>query len=246
VVTVEFIYDQNCPNVTDARAVLLRGFAAACLTPRWREWERTAADSPTRVRSFGSPTILVNGRDVAESVANDAACCRLYTDETGRACGTPSIERIIAALNTAGDVQANAFTSKDKKKGLSFMSVLPAVGAGLLPKLTCPACWPAYAGLLSAMGLGFINYSAYMLPLTVVFLVVVLGTLGFRARQRRGYGPLALGLVSSVALLIGKFGFDSDAATYAGVALLVGASLWNSWPRKLSTSCEVGGSGVNR
>jgi hypothetical protein len=30
----------------------------------------------------------------------------------------------------------------------------PGVGLSLLPKLACPACWPAYTGLLSSIGLG--------------------------------------------------------------------------------------------
>ena len=29
---------------------------------------------------------------------------------------------------------------------------LPGVGISLLPKLMCPACWPAYAGIVSALG----------------------------------------------------------------------------------------------
>lgn len=32
----------------------------------------------------------------------------------------------------------------------SMLSVLPGVGVALLPIGTCPACWPAYAGLLGA------------------------------------------------------------------------------------------------
>jgi hypothetical protein len=32
----------------------------------------------------------------------------------------------------------------------------PGVGVSLLPKLVCPLCWPAYAGLLSTFGLGFL------------------------------------------------------------------------------------------
>ena len=54
--------------------------------------------------------------------------------------------------------------------------------------------------------------------------------LAFRARRRRGYGPFGLGLVAASAVLIGKFAFESDAAMYGGLALLVAASLWNSWP----------------
>lgn len=119
---------------------------------------------------------------------------------------------------------------------IQLASLLPAVGAALLPKLTCPACWPAYAALLSALGVGFIDYTPYLLPLTLVFLVVTLAILAWR--PRRGYAPLVLGLFASGAMLIGKFLFDSDIAAYAGVALLVGASTWNAWPRKSAIRCK--------
>ena len=35
-------------------------------------------------------------------------------------------------------------------------AVIPGIGVSLMPKLICPLCWPAYAGLLSAVGLGFL------------------------------------------------------------------------------------------
>jgi hypothetical protein len=120
-----------------------------------------------------------------------------------------------------------------RKKGLrSNAAMLPAIGVALLPKLVCPACWPAYAGLLGSLGVGFIDYTPYLLPLTIGFLVIALGALIFRAKQRRGYHPFYLGLSASITLLVGKFYFDSDITMYAGLALLVGASLWNSWPKK--------------
>ena len=63
--------------------------------------------------------------------------------------------------------------------------------------------------------------------------------LGPGAKTRHGYGPLALGLVAATAVLIYEFLFSSTPFVYVGVALLVGASVWNAWPRKAarSTSC---------
>lgn len=46
----------------------------------------------------------------------------------------------------------------------------PNIGVSFLPKLACPACWPAYAGLLSSVGLGFLIKTAYLLSLTIGFL----------------------------------------------------------------------------
>lgn len=112
------------------------------------------------------------------------------------------------------------------------IGTLPAVGISLLPKLMCPACWPAYAGIVSALGLSFLIKGRYLLLLTAVFLSITLLTLGFRASRRNGYGPLAMGLLASATILSGKFYFDLVQFTYAGVALLVAASLWNSWPQR--------------
>ena len=66
---VELIYDADCPNVTAARRQLIRALAARGIVPRWQEWERRATSSPAHVRDFASPTILVNGRDDAQSAA---------------------------------------------------------------------------------------------------------------------------------------------------------------------------------
>jgi hypothetical protein len=49
---------------------------------------------------------------------------------------------------------------------------LPGVGVSLLPKLMCPACWLAYAGIVSALGLGFLISAKCLLPLTIVFLTI--------------------------------------------------------------------------
>ena len=107
----------------------------------------------------------------------------------------------------------------------------PGIGVSLLPKIACPACWPAYAGLLSSVGLSFlIPNMAYLLPLTAIFLLLAVGMLAFRARRRHGYGPFALGLVSASLVLLGKFSMASNPVFYAGLGLLILASAWNSWP----------------
>lgn len=114
------------------------------------------------------------------------------------------------------------------------IAMLPAIGMALLPKLTCPACWAAYAGLLSSMGVGFINYTPYLFPLTALFLVIAVASLGYKAKRRRGYLPFVLGIISTVIIIVGKFIFESDVALYVGIAILMGASLWNSLPKKVS------------
>lgn len=235
---VELIYDSNCPNVPRARENLLRAFDRAGLAPRWREWDRAEANVPAYAKAYGSPTILVNKRDVSDATAADAACCRIYTNDQGAKQGVPPVSLIVSALRD----KSNA-----GKLGRNTLSLLPAVGTALMPKLVCPVCWPAYTGLLGAMGLGFVNYTPFLLPLTAVFLATVLATLAWRANARRGYAPLILGMLATATVLIGKFQFDSDSATYAGIALLIGASVWNAWPRREQTaSCPACATDTNR
>jgi mercuric ion transport protein len=107
--TVELLYDNECPNVKDARAQLLLAFAATGLSPRWQEWDRNAPESPPQVRAYGSPTILINGQDVADtSSSTDADCCRLYMDDSGGLRGVPSVAAIASAL-----LRATELTSSD-------------------------------------------------------------------------------------------------------------------------------------
>ena len=125
--------------------------------------------------------------------------------------------------------------SRNWKQGLL---ALPGIGVAMLPKLACPLCWPAYAGLLSSLGLGFLISTTYLLPLTAVFLILALAALAFRATSRRGYGPFLLGLIAATGLLFGKFLWEFNPTTYSAIGLLVVASLWNAWPRR-NTSSDV-------
>ncbi len=231
--TVELIYDHDCPNVKLARTRLLRAFAETGVSARWVEWERGDPAGPSHVRSYGSPTILVDGTDVAGIDPSESiSSCRLYAAANGGFAGAPSVETIAAALKKAADSPAPE-GAKGKATGWrSPLAVFPGIGASLLPVGVCPACWPAYAGLLSSLGFGFLFETAYLLPLTAIFLATAVAALAYKAGTRRGYRPFVLGLAASAIVLAGKFSLQSDPAMYTGIALLIAASLWNAWPRK--------------
>ncbi len=91
---------------------------------------------------------------------------------------------------------------------------VPSIGVSALPKLACPACWPAYAGLLTSIGLGFLISVRYLLPLTIAFLLLALAAMLFRARDRRGYGPFLLAVFAAGGVLLGKFAWDSRPTVY--------------------------------
>ncbi|MEK6594469.1 MAG: hypothetical protein AABZ67_15460 [Pseudomonadota bacterium] len=238
---VELIYDADCPNVTATRSLLIKAFTQTGVSARWREWERTAPDSPEYARTYGSPTILVDGEDVAGTgpVAG-AAACRVYADTHGALSRTPSLEAVCSALLRAPSTQPA------RTRWQAMVASVPAVGAALLPKLTCPLCFPAYAALLSALGLEFVNYTPYLLPLTAAFLTVALGVLAFQARRTGRITALALGAVATGLVLIGKFYFESDWLTTGGVLLLVAAIFLGNRSKSTATApcpaCVAGGS----
>jgi hypothetical protein len=235
---VELIYDPDCPNVHLARGQLLRAFGQLDMKPQWQEWCSSDPAAPEHARGYPSPTILVDGCDVSGAEPIDGtASCRIYAT-SGAMAGAPSVEEITAALEAGGGL-APAPPGKNHGRWQSSAAMLPAVGMSLLPKLACPACWPAYAGLMGSMGLGFLVDTTYLLPLTGVFLVGAVGALALRAHGRHGYGPFLLGLLAAASVLVGKFALESDPAMYGGIAMLVGASLWNAWPQlKRTPSCQ--------
>lgn len=231
---IELIYDNDCPNVEVARAQLQEALVHEGLKPKWKEWVRQDPYIPSHVPHYGSPTILIDGHDVGGgSPTSGTDRCRLYPDEKGRIHKTPTVQMILSALKAEKEIKVplNGVT-KNKIRWKRLGAVFPLIGAVFIPGLTCPACWPAYAGLLSALGIGFFNYTPYLLPLMIIFVMITLSALGYRAKERHGYHPLILGIFSSIILIIGKFVLDSNWILYGGIAILIAASVWNSWPVK--------------
>lgn len=221
---VELIYDLSCPNIVETRRALINAFKELDLTPRWKEWDRNSNDTPSYARNYGSPTILINGEDIIEeSRPTESNNCRLYQNASGKTTGVPSLELLKTSLLSIG---------KDKKRVemRNVFASIPGIAFALLPKLTCAACWPIYAGVMSSLGIGFFNYSDYLLPITGLALLVALSALGYRANTRRGYSPLLLGIVSSILILVGKFILEIPFIVYLGIASLIIANLWNAWP----------------
>ncbi len=239
---VELIYDADCPNVTQTRSLLIKAFTRTGVSARWREWERAAPDSPEYARSYGSPTILVDGEDAAAaSPVSGAGACRVYSDLQGKLSRTPSLETICSALLRVSSAKPV------KTRWQAMAASFPAIGVALMPKLACPLCFPAYAAVLSALGLEFVDYTPYLLPLTAVFLVVAVGVLVLQARRTGNVTALLLGVAASIIVLIGKFYFESDWLTTGGVVLLVIAIFLGSRSKPATIApcpaCVSGGSG---
>lgn len=239
---IDLVYDADCPNAGQTRINLGKAMEMAGLPARWREWIRTDPATPQDLRRFGSPTILVDGRDIFGGRPLDGAgACRIYPGEKLERHGAPGVPMILAALhgNPQGSLPPHARIGL-----LSNLAVVPGTLAAFLPTLGCPACWPAYAGLLSSMGIGFPWQGTYLLPITVLLLAIALAALGYGAGRRRGYGPLVLGSAGSVTMLLAKFLFSLPWVANVAAGSILAASLWNAWPKKKARrscrACEAG------
>lgn len=104
---VELVYDPGCPNVAKTREVLTRALQGAGAPAVWTEWITDDPACPETYRSYGSPTVLVNGEDVAEGPhpwaprdEGSGPRCRIYRDgDTVQ--GTPPERRMLEAIERA-------------------------------------------------------------------------------------------------------------------------------------------------
>jgi hypothetical protein len=107
--TIELIYDPDCPNTEPARGVLREACAQAGIVAGWQEWDRSDAASPAHAQQYGSPTILVDGVDVAGSdTESDAKACRVYRTADGRLAGVPDVADVVRLVARSQETESGA------------------------------------------------------------------------------------------------------------------------------------------
>ena len=94
---IELVYFQGCPHVEAARSAMREALSAMSMPLEWVEWDREDDSTPPTLRRYGSPTVLVNRRDVVPT-QSDGNCCRLYPGRDG-VQAAPSVESICSALS---------------------------------------------------------------------------------------------------------------------------------------------------
>jgi len=94
--------------VDKARELLTQVLQEAGMPAVWTEWSSQDPGCPERARGLGSPSILVNGEDVAPGPhpwvrqgLKDAPRCRVYRDESGALAGVPPLARVARAIGEA-------------------------------------------------------------------------------------------------------------------------------------------------
>lgn len=118
------------------------------------------------------------------------------------------------------------YVSRDSGRLAGSAGVVAATLAAL-----CCAGAPIILSILAATGLSFLRRDAILLPAIAIALAVALW--GFwRGRQaHHSSGPLALGLVGSLALVAGVVplhGLIAKLFIGAGALALLGSAIWNA------------------
>ena len=94
--SVQLVFFSGCPHIEAARRQLINAFTAAGLDPGWTEHDVNHPDTPIELRGFGSPSILVDGRDVMGATPGEGAACRLYAGT--ELPGAPPLNQLVRAL----------------------------------------------------------------------------------------------------------------------------------------------------
>jgi mercuric ion transport protein len=165
---LQLIYFAGCPNAEAARAALREALAAERLHVPVEEIDVESPDAPASARGWGSPTILVDGIDVAGQQPSASAACRLYPS------GAPSVHQIRERLaNARGETPTRVRVAAP---------IVGAVAAAFAASACCLV--PAVLAAVGVSGAAFGTFLAPYRPLFVLGTAVALGV-GFWVAYRR-------------------------------------------------------------
>ncbi|RME44501.1 MAG: DUF2703 domain-containing protein [Chloroflexi bacterium] len=102
---IQFLYFEDCPSHDDALARLKQVMAEEGIEAEIQIIKIETDEEAQAWHFVGSPTILVNGRDIdpPPAHARPALTCRAYVWEDGRFSPLPSPDMIRRALRRATD-----------------------------------------------------------------------------------------------------------------------------------------------
>lgn len=199
------LYFDGCPNASTARKTLTDSGL------KFKEVKQDSLHPSDPMKSYSSPTIL-NGGEI------------LFGTKTGPDGGC-SLE-VPTAIQLREKLEAHGIT---KKAG-----ALAPTGsiASILTVILCPVCKPAIAVFLSTIGLGFVVSESVLRPLLLAFLALTVGGLAWSCfKVHRNFWPLAVGIIMSVGLYMGRYVYFGDLEnqflTYGSITGLLVVSIWN-------------------
>jgi hypothetical protein len=179
---ITLVYDADCPNLPAARVALREALEREGLEPQWVEYDRAGPGTPVPLLRFGSPTILVDGVDVAGEAGHAAAAsCRVYPSERGLR-GVPPVEAIAGAIVHHAVMASAPQISKSAASGALGLAFVSALGW-----LCClPIASGAFGIALAAVAATVGPWWPLLATASLVFLVITV------VRAVRGTGGSAV------------------------------------------------------
>ena len=212
---IQLLYFVGCPNLEPARLALRDAMAAEKLDQDVEEIDVESPTAPESLRGWGSPTILIDGKDVTGTTRTTGSSCRLYAN------GGPSVEEIRARLAAARRAPVGS-------SGRATLSMLGAITAAIAASACCLV--PAVLAIVGLSGAGF---GAALAPYRFYFLAatgVALGVgfwLAYR-RQKDACGctvprgrratRIALWFTAALAIALAAYPLLGDGSASAGSA----------------------------
>lgn len=198
---VKLIYFEGCPEAKNVRAALL--------TAGIYDFEviiQNKLPKDHEFRNFSSPCLL-SGHELVYGT-------RINGDMGSCTFGTGDLSQILLNIKTSV-----APSAPKVRKGLrSFWG--PFLTALLAFK--CPACIPALAAGLSALGLGFMLSQVVIKSVFIFFLLITLTGLSFSYRKKhKNIIPVIGAIIFSLILFLGRFHFVNQLMLYSGMAGLL-------------------------
>ena len=218
---IQLLHFPDCPNAEPARAALREALRQENVTEDVEDIDTSRADAPAWATGWGSPTILIDGRDLGgEGPGGAEASCRLYKE------GAPTVDEIRRRLRDAR-VKPGTYP-RTRPQGTSS---LPLVGS-VLAALAASACCllPAVLAIVGVSGAGVASTLAPYRPLFLALTAVAIAA-GFWFAYRpmpvdecgcgtpRSRRRTRIALWLSALLAIGFAGyplvFDANASVHA-------------------------------
>ncbi|ODU25254.1 MAG: hypothetical protein ABS95_00580 [Verrucomicrobia bacterium SCN 57-15] len=135
--------------------------------------------------------------------------------------------------NLAEDPESTASCSRGT--GSKWLGGLSSVLASVLA-FKCPACIPALAAFLSAVGLSVGN-AVFVKWLTIAFLAIGVISLAWSARLHRRWWIFAAGILGAAMIYGGRYLWFSPALLWAGTAVLIGSAAANLLMKRRCPHC---------
>lgn len=117
----------------------------------------------------------------------------------------------------------------------TFLTALLTV----LVKLTCPACFPLFAAVSAALGLGVLQpFEGIAFVLFKLFVLIALIGNVFAYLKHRKVLPLAVGVLGPILIFLALYAFFHSALLYTGLFALLLASILNFFANRQCPSCK--------